>query len=428
MKRLPVSSIVIFVAAALIYAVGAATRAGVPGMVFDLIRSQLGLSAFQTAGIAGSGVAGCIAFIGVSGFLIDRYGWKALLIYGACFQIGGAWLMQEAGGAPALWAGAFLNGGGRTIGYLSLLKLLDTEFERRRFALLIGFFYIFSYGGTFCGTAPFEWLLKYASWQRLLLYSNLLTAGLGVIIALTLLMERRRRPAAAAVGRQVEKAPRPGWRETLAALSGRRALAAFLCCGSGLVIYWSILGGLGRKFLADHCHASSGILGVMNLIVMAEMIFAGALSYCCGNRRKPFQLLGTGMLAAGALLLFAASCPWELPALPTVWAGFAAIGVGYGMTAVNITACREFVPASCAASAIGTVNFCANILMIGLMQLAGWLFDRFHGPDMTAGPAAFRIVFLLCAVLALAGFAAALTLPETHGNYAGGSRKPSPEK
>ncbi len=416
MKKLPVSSIIIFIATALVYAIGAATRAGIPGMVFDAIRSELGFSAFQTAGIAGSGVAGCIAFIGISGMLVDRYGWKNLILYGVFFQVFGAWLMQSQSAVALLWLGAFINGGGRTIGYLALLKLLDTEFDKRFFAALIGFFYIFSYGGTFCGTTPFEALLHHFNWHQLLAFSTVITIALGVVIAFALIIGRIKRANAqiATNAHSVERKKFP-WAALGAQLKRRQCMAAFFCCACGITIFWTLLGGLGKKFLTDCVGAPASILGVMNIIVMIEMIFAGIISFLCGNRRKPFQLFGTAGLFIGTTLLLVSACTSGDVAVLCFKIGFPAIGLGYGMTAVNITACREFVPRSCAASAIGLVNFCANIVMIVLMQLAGYLFDAFQGEALTASPTAFRIIFALYAVLSFIGVIAALSLPETRG-------------
>ena len=49
MKRFFPFSAAVFTAGAFIYMIGAATRAAVPGMVFDVIRAELGFSASQTA-------------------------------------------------------------------------------------------------------------------------------------------------------------------------------------------------------------------------------------------------------------------------------------------------------------------------------------------------------------------------------------------
>ena len=92
MKKLPVSTILIFLFAAIVYAVGAATRAGVPGMVFDQIRETLGITAAETSGISSAGVFGCMAFLGISGLLIDRFGWRKVILAGIVLQVAGEWL------------------------------------------------------------------------------------------------------------------------------------------------------------------------------------------------------------------------------------------------------------------------------------------------------------------------------------------------
>ena len=52
MKKIPLPTILIFFFAAVVYAIGAATRAGVPGMVYDQIRESLGFTAAQTSAIS----------------------------------------------------------------------------------------------------------------------------------------------------------------------------------------------------------------------------------------------------------------------------------------------------------------------------------------------------------------------------------------
>ncbi|MBO7089270.1 MAG: hypothetical protein J6W70_05135, partial [Lentisphaeria bacterium] len=96
--------------------------------------------------------------------------------------------------------------------------------------------------------------------------------------------------------------------------------------------------------------------------------------------------------------------------------GFLLLGAGYGFTCIHISACREFVPAAFAASAIAFVNFCANILIIALSQVAGSIFDRFQAADsLQATPPAFRIILGICLVLAVPAAVAALALPDSRG-------------
>ena len=100
----------------------------------------------------------------------------------------------------------------------------------------------------------------------------------------------------------------------------------------------------------------------------------------------------------------------------TAWAGFLLLGAGYGFTCIQITACRELVPPEFAASAIAFVNFCANILIITLSQVAGTIFDKFKAADsLQATPHAFEIILGICLALAIPATVAFRFLPDSRG-------------
>lgn len=416
MKKIPLSTVPIFLFASLVYAVGAATRAGVPGMVFDSIRESLRISAAETSGIASAGVFGCMAFLGVAGLLTDRFGWRKVILAGIVLQVAGEWLLYSFTQLPVIYAGAFLNGGGRTIGYLTLLKFLDTEFDRKYFSVLIGAFYIFSYGGTLLGSSPFASLAADHSWQTVLRWANHLTSFCGLAVAVCMFAAARPERETPAAGIRAPAAPFP-WKDLLRQLEKPRCLAVFFCAATGLVVYWSCLSVFGKKYLSDVCGADAGALGVMNTVVMIEMIFAGSVSFLCGNRRKIFQTAGCALLAAGCAVLFAGTfLNTPKAALRAAWIGFPLLGAGYGFTCIHISACREFVPEAFAASAIAFVNFCANVLIIALSQASGWIFDKFKAPDsLTASPSAFRLILALCLLLAVPAAVAVLFLPDSRG-------------
>ena len=414
MKKISLSTLLLFFFAAVVYAVGAATRAGVPGMVFDRIRESLQITAAQTSGISSAGVFGCIAFLGISGLLIDRFGWRKVILAGIVLQVAGEWLLYTFTSLPVVYAGAFINGGGRTIGYLTLLKFLDTEFDRKYFSVLIGIFYIFSYGGTLLGSSPFESLATDHSWQTVLRWANHLTTACGVAVAACMLASGRPDRGVAAPVRSTAR-PFP-WGDLLRQLRKPRCIGVFYCAATGIVIYWSCLSVFGKKYLSDVCGASASAIGGMNTLVMVEMIFAGSVSFLFGNRRKVFQSAGCALVAAGCAVLFAGTFLEPVPALRTAWTGFLLLGAGYGFTCIHISACREFVPSAFAASAIAFVNFCANILIIALSQAAGWIFDRFQVADsLQATPPAFRLILGICLVFAVPAAAAVLFLPDSRG-------------
>ena len=415
MKKIPLPTLFLFFFAAVVYAIGAATRAGVPGMVYDQIRESLNFTAAQTSAISSWGVAGCMAFLSISGVLTDRFGWRPVILAGIALQVFGEWLLYTFTSPAWVYAGAFLNGGGRTIGYLTLLKFLDSEFDRKYFSALIGVFYVFSYGGTLLGSSPFASLAADHPWQTILRWCNHLTTACGVAVAICLLCSARtaRKMTADAAPKRREPFP---WGQLLAQLKKLQCVGVFFCAASGIVLYWSCLGGIGKKYLSDLCGAETGALGVMNTVVMAEMIFAGSVSLFLGNRRKVFQTVGCALIAAGSAILFTGTFMPERSALAAAWAGFLMLGMGYGFTGIQITACREFVPPVFAASAIAFVNFCANILIIALSQVSGWLVDRFKAADsLAASPTAFRLILAICLAIAIPAALAAFFLRDSRG-------------
>ena len=415
MKKIPLPTLFLFFFAAVVYAIGAATRAGVPGMVYDQIRESLNFTAAQTSAISSWGVTGCIAFLGISGVLTDRFGWRPVILAGIALQVFGEWLLYTFTSPVWIYAGAFLNGGGRTIGYLTLLKFLDSEFDRKYFSALIGVFYVFSYGGTLLGSSPFASLAADHPWQTVLRWCNHLTTACGVAVAACLLCSARTARETNAGAAPKHREPFP-WKDLLRQLKKPQCVAVFYCGAAGIVIYWSCLSVFGKKYLTDVCGAEDGALGIMNTLVMIEMIFAGSLSFLCGNRRKVFQAAGCVLLAAGCAVLFGGTFLNGGNTLRAAWTGFLLLGAGYGFTCIQITACREFVPPEFAASAIAFVNFCANIMIIVLSQVSGSIFDRFKVADsLQATPRAFEIILGICLVLALPAMIAARFLPDSRG-------------
>ena len=415
MKKIPLPTLFLFFFAAVVYAIGAATRAGVPGMVYDQIRESLNFTAAQTSAISSWGVTGCIAFLGISGVLTDRFGWRPVILAGIALQVFGEWLLYTFTDPVWIYAGAVLNGGGRTIGYLTLLKFLDSEFDRKYFSALIGIFYVFSYGGTLLGSSPFASLAADHPWQTVLRWCNHLTTACGVAVALCLRCSARTSRKTTADAAPKHREPFP-WKDLLRQLKKPQCVGVFYCGAAGIVIYWSCLSVFGKKYLTDVCGAEDGALGIMNTLVMIEMIFAGSLSLLCGNRRKVFQAAGCSLLAAGCAVLFAGTFLPAGSSHAAAWAGFLLLGAGYGFTGIQITACREFVPQVFAASAIAFVNFCANILIIALSQTAGWLFDRFKVADsLAASPAAFRLILAICLAIAVPAAIAAFFLRDSRG-------------
>lgn len=372
----------IFLFAALIYLVGAATRAAIPGMVFDKISSELGWSASSTAFISSFGVFGCMVFIAFSGLLTDRFGWKAVILPGALLQVAGEYFIYSSTVPVLIYLGSFINGGGRTIGYLALMKLINTQFKLKYFSLLIGVFYLFSYGGTLLGTSSmFSRLENIHGWQSLIGAANNLTLAFSVAIGLFLLIKGKE-PSDDARKTWIEPkkdSPRFG---SSAAQFFRTAFCgdvfkALSCTSIAIMVYWSFIAVISKKFLDFSPVGKMKIdcISLMNIIVMIEMIFGGAVSFICGNRRNVFRVVASSALFAGFAALFASLYLDVNHSCYLVIAGYATIGIGYGLTCVQITSIREYVSPHFAASIIALANFIANIGIMALSQYCGFIYD-----------------------------------------------------
>ncbi len=342
-----------FVALGLVYACGAALRAGIPGMVFAELQETLNWSASQTALVSSVGVFGCMFFLPLAGSAIDRLGWQRIVLAGIVLQAVGGFLLSATPHALLMYGGAFLNGGGRTIVYLAIFKLLDTEFPRSRFSLLIGFFYLFSYGGTLGGSALFGANL-FGDWQTLVRACSVAPLLLGFMVACL-------------PGRPWRVVPINSPVQT--AVYRPRHTAAFyralFCTSFGIIVYWTFLSVGAKPYLTAFAGGDLRPLTVMNALVMIEMIGGGAVSYACGNHRTTFQFLGVGLILAGLLAL----------ACGGVWPGFLALGAGYGLTAIQLCALRDSVPPTYTARAVALANLLANIGIILTSQLLGLLYD-----------------------------------------------------
>lgn len=380
-------------AGCIVYMLGAMSRVAVPGMVFERIVSGYGLTHAQVAMLPSVGVLGCMAFIGVGGMLVDRFGWMRMLLVGSAVQALGYVPVHESQSLAAMLAGEFLNGGGRTIVYLSILKLFDASFGRRRFAALIGVFYVFSYGGTLGASAVFPALMeRCGSWQLAARAINYGTLAAAACIALLAGFAQRAKASAKTPESAREVFP---WRSMAESFRSPRARLAIVATGLNIAVYWSFL-CVGAAPFARTVGDVSLVSG-MNWVVMAGMTLMGCVSLLFGNARRPFFVWGSGALVAAFATLLAASLCGARDAA-VYRAAYLLVGAGYGVTSVLLAGTKECVPAVYMASAIGFTNFFANVVQIGTNQASGKL--------MAMGAAGHSWTFAMYLALAVVSFIA----------------------
>ena len=380
----------------LVYMLGAMSRVAVPGMVFERMVADYGLTSAQVALLPSAGVFGCMLFIGFGGVLVDRFGWARMLFFGSVLQAVAFVPVHESPGLVPMLVGEFFNGGGRTIVYLAVLKLFDVSFDRRYFAAMIGIFYVFGYGGTLGASAVFPWLVETCgSWQLAARAVNLGTFACVAAIALAAPVKREA-PVSFAAAPVRSAFP---WREMVASFSVPRAGLSMIVAGLNIAVYWSFLCVSAAPFA--RLYGAQSIVSEMNWVVMFGMVFTGSVALLLNNARRPFFLWGSGAVMAAFAVLLAASV-LDVDGIAPYRTAYLLLGAGYGVTSVLLAGVKECVPSVYMASAIGFTNLFANVVQIGGNQASGAL--------MAYGRNGYPFVFAVYLVLAAISFATAVRL------------------
>ncbi len=395
----------VFAAGSLLYLLGAMTRCGIPGAWFAELQREFGASASAVAALASTRAAATLGCTLLAAPLIDRRDGARMCAAGGGILACGLGLGAIAGDFPLLLAGAAIEGVGLGWLYLAVIRLADRSFDRRYFSLVLGFFYLAAYGGTALGNAPFA--AACGAWGRSAFFGSLapLAAGLGLFLYF-----RRGQDPAAEQGRGFFNLKRRHF-------NGFNL--RFLYCGAFNVgVYWFIQNVIGKKYLEDVVQlpagTAGGVTGMMSLIVMVEMVFAGSVSFWCGNRRKPFWVLGSGLLLLGVAGLFAGTFFPPGEAVARVF--FGCLGAGYGVSGLYIVSCREYLPKELVASSVGLLNALANLGLIAVSQLTGFLLDAAgQGAEGRYPAYVYALVFGGLLAGAAAGFLFSWFHPETRG-------------
>lgn len=353
--------------------------------LFPLIKDDLGVSYAALGAVATLFFAVSALLQPIAGFVVDRYGGRAVLIGGIGLQALGTLVAATSAGYAQLAAGALITGVGNSVFHPADFSILNARVEKGRLGHAYSAHGIagslgYAAAPVFTGT-----LGAFFGWHVALLAA----AGVGLaVFALLLANARRLRGEEATVAAAVRAQP----------LSAGVLLAApVVMCFLYFTIYAGGFGGLQSFSVAAMTElyrvpaalASSALAAYM--VGSACGIFAGGF---LATRTERHDLVAAGGLSLGALIMLLIGTG-ALPgaALPAV---FAAAGLAVGATGPS----RDMiVRASTPAGATGRVyGFVYSGLDVG--QLAtpvffGWLLDS----GMPQG-----VFFGICGFTALAIF------------------------
>ncbi len=345
------------------------------------------------------------------GLLMDRYGPRRLLCFGASVCAGGTAIFALADALGAAYLGRLLVGIGASFGFVGSLKLATSWLPERRFALASGLLMMAGMAGGILGQAPLAALVEWSGWRQAMLGS----AVAGFLLGFGIWMLVRDRPPGVP-----EQTARAGGRELLRGLgrvfrTGQNWLLALTCASMSAPLL-AFAGLWGVAWLMQVHGMSRPEAALTASLLLLGWAFgspiAGWVSDRLGRRKPP--LIGA-MIIGGLCLALLVYAPGLGPAL--MRALFFICGLCFGTMVVGFALARENNSPEVHGAAFGMVNGATVATGAVFQPLLGALLDLRWDGRMLEGapvydPAAYQIAFSALLVFLLLGLMAALALHE----------------
>jgi MFS family permease len=356
------------------------------------------------------------------GVLIDSWGARKLLCWGAISAAAGTLLFGATDSFALACAGRAIVGGSTAVGWLVLLKLATHWFPARRFAMLSGLGLFFGNIGALAAQVPLRLLIEQFGWRGVAAGSAVALIGVWLLAWAFV----RNDPIDIGLGSYAPAALRERSDARVSALLAgfknvftyRNTWLIFFAQGGivGPILAFTGLWGapfLRARFSLPPARAAA-VCSVMIVCWAIASPVCGALSDRIG-RRKPIYLAGSAISAAGWLVMFYASA---LP-LAVFIAAAAVTSLASGAVVLGFAYGKESVPLRFLGTISGAINI-GNMIGPTLLQPAiGRVLDREWAGQIANGARvydlhAFQIAFLLIAAWSITSFALISFTRETH--------------
>ena len=389
-------------------------RVAIPGTVFNELQVD-----FNASAVAITALGALFLYIYgfwqiFAGMLADRFGGFRMLLIGGVLMTAGALVFPLARSLSLLYATRGLVAFGASFMFISLIKEIDTLFDRRHFAMWLSVALFFGYAGGLVGTLPLERAVHWFGWRHALLGMGLLSA---IVLLVNFWIFKK--------NRRTDSGPRTPSRLSLKAIARNKHSWFIIFSGAiNFSIYFLFQASIGKKMLSDVHGVGSAraasILFIMLLVCMLVTSLTGFISRLIGNRRKPL-LVGftTLMLGATAFLVWVLARPPCAPGLVT--AGYMVLAIAASAAPLFCSSMKEVNPEEAAATSVGLINCLSYLCVAATSNLAGMVMDTFHNqavvtPQAIIYPAgAYRMILLGCLIAAAASWISSLFIAETRG-------------
>ena len=343
------------------------------------------------------------------GVLIDSWGARKLLFWGALSAAAGTFLFGSTSNFAVACAGRAIVGGATAAGWLVLLKLATHWFPARRFATLSGLGLFFGNLGALVAQVPLRLLIESFGWRTVVLSSAVLLLGVWALVWGFV----RNDPVEAGLQSHAPAALRGRHEQSIATLSAgfrkvfsyRNTWFIFFAQGGFVGPILAFTGLWGTPYLkARYALPPTTCAAVCSVMIVGWAVgspIAGALSDRMG-RRKPIYIGGALVSAAGwATLFYTDGLPLAafvvVAAVTSLACGAVVLGFAYG---------KESVPVQFLGTISGAINI-GNMIGPMLLQPAiGQVLEKHWAGRMAGGVRVYGVPGFQAAFLLIVGWAA----------------------
>lgn len=332
--------------------------------LFPYMREQLGVSYVELGLVYTVFYAVSALLQPVAGFVVDRRGGRAVLLFGMALMAAGTLLMGSADGLPLLLAGAVVSGIGNSVFHPADFSILNSRVSAPRLGHAFSAHAVSGSLGFAAGPIFSAAITTLYGWHAALYAA----AGVAVCVALLLWAN-----AGKFGGAQAARKARAPLKEEARVLLSLPILACFLffvlhtCALTGLLTFG--VAAMAEQFRVSTAFASSAIT--------AYMVGAGAGGVAGGffvaRFHRPNYIAGAGMtLSALVMLAIAANAvPGTLLPAALALSGFA-VGLTYPSRDMIV---RGATPAGATGRVFGFVYTGLDVGSLAVPMFYGWLMD-----------------------------------------------------
>ena len=294
--------LVLIIIATIFYFLANVQRVAVPGAIFSVLQSDLGVCASK---ITMFGAIFCYVYAFcqlIVGLMVDKFGGFRVIATGCILFSVGAILFPISDSLLALYISRALIGFGAATFYLSSIREVKKYAKDKNFSLAVSYILFIGYSGGIVANAPFVAVVNKFGWQDTLLSIGIFSALMAVIYLSILFIFKP-----VHTEKEVNFSLSP-FREIL---SNRKNINLFIFGATNYGLYYVLQSVIGKKFLEDFCNLSindaSVVLSVMAIVSALAGTITAYISKLIGGKRAPiFKTVGilsvVSTLSVGALL------------------------------------------------------------------------------------------------------------------------------